>query len=69
MHSEDKMFNKYLNAMANAAMGFSQLDLASGKIYWDENYRKLYELPEGQFEGTLAEWFEFLHPSDHFQNF
>ena len=50
--------------MANASMGFSQLDLASGKIYWDENYRKLYELPEGQYEGTLNEWFEFLHADD-----
>ncbi len=50
--------------MANANMGFSQLDLTSGKIYWDENYRKLYELPEGQFEGTLIEWFEFLHVDD-----
>lgn len=50
--------------MANASMGFSQLDLASGKIYWDENYRKLYELPEGQYEGTLEEWFQFLHADD-----
>lgn len=50
--------------MANANMGFSRLDLASGKIYWDENYRKLYELPEGQLEGTLEEWFQFLHEDD-----
>lgn len=50
--------------MANACMGFSQLDLVSGKISWDENYRKLYELPEGQNEGTLDEWFRFLHPDD-----
>lgn len=58
------MLNKYQNAMANASMGFSQLDLASGKIFWDENYRNLYELPEGQYEGTLNEWFEFLHHDD-----
>ncbi len=58
------MTKKYQNAMANANMGFSQLDLATGKIYWDENYRKLYEMPEGQYEGTLAEWFEFLHEDD-----
>lgn len=50
--------------MANANMGFSQLDLASGKIYWDENYRKLYELPDGKYEGTLEEWFQFLHVDD-----
>ena len=50
--------------MANAHMGFSQLDLASGKISWDENYRKLYELPEGQYEGTLLDWFQFLHQDD-----
>ena len=50
--------------MAHANMGFSQLDLASGKIFWDENYRKLYELPEGQFEGTLNDWFQFLHVDD-----
>ena len=51
--------------MANANMGFSQLDLQSGKIYWDENYRQLYELPEGQYEGTLTEWFQFVHEDDH----
>ena len=50
--------------MANANMGFSQLDLATGKIVWDENYRKLYEMPEGDYEGTLAGWFQFLHPDD-----
>lgn len=50
--------------MANASMGFSQLDLATGKIYWDDNYRKLYEMPEGQYEGTLADWFQFLHADD-----
>lgn len=50
--------------MANAHMGFSQLDLSSGKINWDENYRKLYELPEGHYEGTLDEWFHFLHADD-----
>lgn len=50
--------------MANALMGFSQLDLASGKIFWDENWRKIYELPEGRCEGTLEEWFQFLHPDD-----
>ena len=62
--SNEKMIKKYQNAMANANMGFSQLDLASGKIYWDENYRKLYVLPEGHFEGTLDEWFQFLHADD-----
>lgn len=50
--------------MAHAAMGFSQLDLLSGQIQWDENYRKLYEMPEGQYEGTLDEWFQFLHADD-----
>jgi len=50
--------------MANANMGFSHLDLASGKIYWDDNWRKLYELPEGKFEGTLDEWFQYLHSDD-----
>lgn len=62
--SNEKMIKKYQDAMANANMGFSQLDLASGKIYWDENYRKLYELPEGRNEGTLDEWFQFLHADD-----
>lgn len=58
------MNKKYQDAMACAKMGFSQLDLPSGKIFWDENYRKLYEFPAGKFEGTLAEWFEYLHPDD-----
>lgn len=58
------MIQKYQEAMANAQMGFSELDLPSGKIYWDENYRKLYELPEGRYEGTLDEWFRFLHVDD-----
>ena len=29
--------------MANANMGVSVLEIATGKIQWDENYRKLYD--------------------------
>lgn len=50
--------------MANANMGFSHLELASGMISWDDNYRKLYELPEGQYQGTVSEWFQFIHADD-----
>lgn len=50
--------------MANASMGFSQLDLTTGKIFWDENYRILYDMPAGQYEGTLEEWFQFVHEDD-----
>jgi PAS domain S-box-containing protein len=50
--------------MANANMGFSHLDLTTGKIYWDENWRKIYEFPEGRLDGTLEEWFQFLHTDD-----
>lgn len=64
MFSDEILFKKYQDAMANASMGFSQLDLSSGKIFWDENYRKLYEMPEGKYEGTLDEWFRFLHADD-----
>jgi PAS domain S-box-containing protein len=62
--TNEQLLKKYQDAMANASMGFSHLDLASGKIHWDENWRKLYELPEGKFEGSLEEWFQFLHADD-----
>ena len=62
--SVEDLLQKYQTAMANADMGFSTLDLATGTIRWDENYRKLYEIPESRFEGTIAEWFEFLHEDD-----
>lgn len=60
----EDLLQKYQSAMANANMGFSTFDLATGTIRWDENYRKLYEIPESRFEGTIAEWFEFLHEDD-----
>lgn len=50
--------------MTNANMGFSHLDLTTGKIYWDDGWRKLYGMPEGKLEGTLEEWFQFLHADD-----
>jgi PAS domain S-box-containing protein len=62
--SKNERLEQYEKAMANANMGFSRLDLTCGKIFWDDNWRKLYELPEGQTEGTLEEWFQYLHPDD-----
>ena len=60
----EELVEIYQSIMANADMGISILDLATGKIQWDENYRKLYEIPDGRLEGTIEEWFRFLHEDD-----
>ena len=65
MHSPEELLKKYQTAMGNANMGLSTLDIATGIIHWDDNYRNLYELPDGQTEGTIEEWFSYLHEDDH----
>ena len=64
MSTSEELLKKYLGAMGKASMGLSTLDLTTGIIRWDDNYRKLYEIPEGQFEGSIVEWFDFLHEED-----
>ncbi|KQP17606.1 response regulator [Pseudorhodoferax sp. Leaf267] len=45
-------------------IGLYDLDLATGTGYWTHEFERLYGLPEGGFDGTLAHWISLLHPED-----
>ncbi|MEY2880052.1 MAG: hypothetical protein RLZZ15_2432, partial [Verrucomicrobiota bacterium] len=51
-------------ALRSLQFGVWELDVATGKIVWDERMHELYAIPRADFDGSRATWRERLHTDD-----
>ncbi len=59
-----RISNEWLKLALNAAKsGIWDWDIATGKLYWSEEFKILFELPEDT-EASFESWKKILHPED-----
>lgn len=62
--SSAEIFKKYLVALENAKMGLWELDFQSNNLKWDEGIRKLYEIADKRYSGSVENWITKVHIED-----
>lgn len=55
---------KYQSAFLHAGMGLWELDVDTKILSWDEGFRRLHELNEGEYSTPLDLWMLRMHPDD-----
>ena len=51
-------------ALAGARAGAWEWDIASDRVWWSEDVHRVFGLPPGEFDGTLASFAALVHPLD-----
>lgn len=59
------ILNKRLElALSTSSIGVWEYDISKGKYIWDKGMYQLYDVPNGQFDGSYQQWEENTHPED-----
>ena len=59
-----RSLSRWSLAAESAGIGVWELDLASGKLAWDNWMFRLYDVDPASFEGTFASWQQSVHADD-----
>ncbi|HWR38320.1 MAG TPA: PAS domain S-box protein [Patescibacteria group bacterium] len=71
LQSEDlrRLNERFSLAAESAGIGVWELDVDSGKLFWDETMHELYGLAPGEFDGDVNAWLRVVHPDDRQEAF
>jgi two-component system sensor histidine kinase/response regulator len=56
--------DRFQIAIESAGIGVWQYDIATNKLYWDDQMFNLYNISKAEFSGDFDDWAKHIHPED-----